>query len=48
MYKFKDKKYFDIIDTPEKAYKDIDQVIENQNDLVDVVVKLKPLGVIKG
>lgn len=30
------------------AYKDIDVVIENENDLVSVVVKLRPLAVIKG
>ena len=30
------------------AYKDIDQVIAEQSDLVEVVVKLRPLGVIKG
>lgn len=30
------------------AYKDIDTVISEQSDLVDIVVKLKPLGVLKG
>ena len=30
------------------AYKDIDQVMENQRDLVKIKVKLKPLAVIKG
>lgn len=30
------------------AYKDIDAVIEAQKDLIDVIVKLKPLGVVKG
>ena len=30
------------------AYKDIDEVMENQKDLVKVLVKLKPLAVIKG
>jgi len=30
------------------AYKDIDEVMENQNDLVEIIVKLKPLAVIKG
>jgi len=30
------------------AYKDIDIVMENQKDLVKVLVKLEPLGVIKG
>jgi len=30
------------------AYKDIHTVMKNQNDLVEVLVELKPLGVIKG
>ena len=30
------------------AYKDIDQVMADQEDLVDIVVRLSPLGVIKG
>jgi len=30
------------------AYKDIDEVIENQLDLVEVLVELRPLAVIKG
>ncbi len=30
------------------AYKDIEEVIENQKDLVKPLVKLTPLGVIKG
>lgn len=30
------------------AYKDIDQVIEAQSDLVDVIHRLRPLGVVKG
>lgn len=30
------------------AYKEIDQVIENQLDLVEVVVSLRPLAVVKG
>jgi len=30
------------------AYKDIDEVIEAESDLVSVVAKLKPLGVVKG
>ncbi|HCC53466.1 MAG TPA: RtcB family protein [Desulfobulbaceae bacterium] len=30
------------------AYKDIDQVMENQCDLVEIVVKLRPLAVVKG
>lgn len=31
-----------------RAYKDIDTVIESQTDLVEPVVRLQPLGVIKG
>jgi len=38
---------FDFGEAPQ-AYKDIDSVIGNQRDLVDLVVKLRPLGVIKG
>ncbi|NLJ98284.1 MAG: RtcB family protein, partial [Tissierellia bacterium] len=30
------------------AYKDIEEVMENQKDLVKPLVKLTPLGVIKG
>jgi len=30
------------------AYKNIDTVIENEKDLIDVILKLRPLGVIKG
>ena len=37
----------DISEAPQ-AYKDIDDVLESQNDLVEVVVKLRPLGVMKG
>lgn len=36
------------LDEAPSAYKDIDVVMENQKDLVDIVVKLKPLAVIKG
>ncbi|HEB69383.1 MAG TPA: RtcB family protein [Desulfobulbus sp.] len=36
------------LDEAAGAYKDIDQVIENQLDLVEVLVTLKPLAVIKG
>lgn len=44
----KDRKgNIDLSEAPQ-AYKDIDVVIENQKDLVDVVVKLKPLGCMKG
>jgi tRNA-splicing ligase RtcB len=37
----------DISEAP-KAYKDIDEVIAAEADLIDVVVRLKPLGVLKG
>lgn len=30
------------------AYKDIDEVMESQKDLVEIVYKLTPLGVLKG
>ncbi|MEN8199816.1 MAG: RtcB family protein [Thermodesulfobacteriota bacterium] len=36
------------LDEAAGAYKDIDQVVENQLDLVEVLVTLKPLAVIKG
>lgn len=36
------------LDEAAGAYKDIDQVIENQLDLVEVMVTLKPLAVVKG
>lgn len=36
------------LDEASGAYKDIDTVIENQSDLIEVVVTLKPLAVIKG
>jgi tRNA-splicing ligase RtcB len=36
------------LDEAAGAYKDIDQVIDNQLDLVEVLVELKPLAVIKG
>ncbi len=36
------------LDEAPGAYKDIDQVMENQKDLVEIVVQLKPLAVIKG
>ena len=38
----------DDLDEASGAYKDINQVIDNQLDLVEVVVELKPLAVIKG
>jgi tRNA-splicing ligase RtcB len=37
----------DLSEAPQ-AYKDIDAVMEAQKDLVDVKVKLRPLGVVKG
>lgn len=36
------------LDEATGAYKNIDEVMNNQKDLVDIVVKLEPLGVIKG
>ena len=36
------------LDEAAGAYKDIDEVIDNQLDLVEVVVELRPLAVIKG
>jgi len=36
------------LDEASGAYKDISVVMEEQKDLVDIVVKLKPLAVIKG
>jgi len=36
------------LDEASSAYKDISTVMEEQKDLVDIVVKLRPLGVIKG
>lgn len=36
------------LDEAAGAYKDIDQVIDNQLDLVEVMVELRPLAVIKG
>jgi len=38
---------YDFGEAPQ-AYKDIDTVIANQRDLVEAIVKLRPLGVIKG
>ena len=38
----------DDLDEAPGAYKDIDEVMGNQQDLVDIVVELKPLAVIKG
>jgi tRNA-splicing ligase RtcB len=36
------------LDEAAGAYKDIDEVMKNQKDLVDIVVELQPLAVIKG
>lgn len=36
------------LDEASSSYKDIDVVMEEQKDLIDIVVKLTPLGVIKG
>jgi len=36
------------LDEAVSAYKDIDQVMENQRDLVKIEVELKPLAVLKG
>jgi len=36
------------LDEAPSAYKDIDEVMDNQKDLVKILVKLKPLAVIKG
>jgi len=36
------------LDEAPSAYKNIDEVMENQKDLVEILVELKPLAVIKG
>ena len=41
-------RHVDDLDEASGAYKDIDEVMEAQSDLVEIVVKLTPLGVIKG
>jgi tRNA-splicing ligase RtcB len=38
----------DTLDESGRAYKDIEDVMTRQRDLVDSVVKLRPLGVVKG
>ncbi len=38
----------DQLDEADGAYKDIDEVMENQSDLVDILVELTPMAVIKG
>jgi len=41
-------RYQDDLDESVSCYKNINEVMENQKDLVKILVKLKPLGVIKG
>jgi tRNA-splicing ligase RtcB len=41
-------RWVDDLDEATWAYKDIDIVMENQKDLVDILVELRPLAVIKG
>ena len=36
------------LDEAAGAYKNIDEVMENQKDLVKIILKLQPLAVIKG
>ena len=36
------------LDEAPSAYKNIDEVMNNQKDLVDILVELTPLAVIKG
>lgn len=36
------------LDEAPSAYKNIDEVMQNQTDLAEIVVELKPLGVLKG
>jgi tRNA-splicing ligase RtcB len=36
------------LDEAAGAYKDIDQIIDSQLDLVEVLVELRPLAVVKG
>lgn len=43
----KEKGNYDLGEAPQ-AYKDIDSVIESELDLIKPVVKLRPLGVVKG
>lgn len=45
LYKVKKK---DVAEECASAYKDIDKVMEDQKDLVSPLVKLKPIGVVKG
>jgi len=43
----KTKGMYDLSEAPQ-AYKNIDEVIEAEQDLIQPIVKLKPLGVVKG
>jgi tRNA-splicing ligase RtcB len=43
----KTKGMYDLSEAPQ-AYKDIDEVIEAEQDLIKPIVKLRPLGVVKG
>jgi len=36
------------LDEAPSSYKNIDEVMENQKDLVEILVELTPLAVIKG
>jgi tRNA-splicing ligase RtcB len=36
------------LDEAPGAYKDIDEVMANQSDLVEIVTQLRPLAVVKG
>ena len=45
--KMKGKDLYDLGESP-LAYKDIDEVIKSELDLIKPLVKLKPLGVVKG
>jgi len=38
----------DVAEECEQAYKDIESVMENQRDLVEPLIKLFPIGVVKG
>ncbi|HNT30049.1 MAG TPA: RtcB family protein [bacterium] len=44
----KKQKHSDVAEECKQAYKDIDRVIAQQADLASVVLKLQPLGVVKG
>ncbi|CAB1082685.1 RNA-2',3'-PO4:RNA-5'-OH ligase [Olavius algarvensis Delta 1 endosymbiont] len=43
----KTKGMYDLSEAPQ-AYKNIDAVIEAEQDLIEPIVKLRPLGVVKG